>query len=301
MNSQLSAAYAVCASIARREAKNFYYGFLALPRAKRNAFYAVYAFMRQADDISDDETIPVAERREKIERFKTRWHETLNGAATDDPVLFALRDAVKRFDIPASRLDELMQGVTMDLDGGAQLIETFDDLYRYCYYVASVVGLVCIRIFGYRDPRAEKLAERTGIAFQLTNIIRDLKEDAERGRSYLPAEDLRAFGFDERGFALNARGELQQANGAAVDAQSLKRLIQSEAQRARTYYQSAHELLPYISADSRRSLRVLVGIYSRLLDRIAERDYDVLTERVSLSGWEKTGILAKHLLGIARA
>ena len=301
MNSQLSAAYAACAAIARREAKNFYYGFLALPRAKRNAFYAVYSFMRQADDISDDESISIEQRRELIQQFQTRWRDVLAGGATDDAVFLALRDAVVRFDIPASRLDELVHGVTMDLDGDPHRIETFDDLYRYCYYVASVVGLVCIRIFGYRDTRAEKLAERTGVAFQLTNIIRDLKEDAARGRNYLPAEDLRAFGFDERGFTLDAAGDLRQFNGAPIDTAAFKRLMQSETQRARTYYESALELLPYISSDSRPSLRVLVGIYSRLLDRIAERDYDVLSQRISLSGWEKTSILAKNLLGLARA
>jgi 15-cis-phytoene synthase len=216
-------------------------------------------------------------------------------------VFLALRDSVRRFDIPSARLDELVLGVTMDLNGHSGAIQTFDDLYRYCYYVASVVGLVCIRIFGYRDARAEKLAERTGIAFQLTNIIRDVKEDAAMGRNYLPAEDLRAFGLEEPGFAVNESGQLTQHSGATVDPDKFRRLMQFEAQRAREYYASARELLPYISADSRPSLRVLVGIYSRLLDRIVERDYDVLSQRVRLSGWEKTGILAKNLLGMTRA
>ena len=300
MSTQLSAAYAICARIARREAKNFYYGFLALPAAKRNAFYAVYAFMRRADDISDDESVAPEKRRVSIQEFVSEWRRVLGGAPTDDPVFMALRDAVQRFDIPRNRLDELIDGVTMDLNGAARHIETFDDLYRYCYYVASVVGLVCIRIFGYSDARAEKLAERTGVAFQLTNIIRDVKEDAAMGRCYLPAEDLRAFGFDERGFSITPVGELVQRNGDAVEASQFRKLMQFEAQRAQDFYASARELMPLISADSRSSLRVLVGIYSRLLQRIADRNYDVLSARVSLSGWEKTSILAKNLIRFAR-
>ncbi|GAC1649223.1 MAG: presqualene diphosphate synthase HpnD [Acidobacteriaceae bacterium] len=299
MNSQLSAAYAVCASIARREAKNFYYGFLPLPPPKRRAFYAVYAFMRRADDISDDETVPPIDRKKALGAWLAQWNIVRGGAPTDDPVFLALRDSVQRFDIPSDRLDELVRGVTMDLDGDSR-IETFDDLYRYCYYVASVVGLVCIRIFGYRDARAEKLAERTGVAFQLTNIIRDVKEDAAVGRNYLPAEDLRMFGLEESGFAVDPAGELTQRSGQAVDPVKFKKLMQFEAQRAGEYYASARELLPYLSADSRPSLRVLVGIYSRLLDRIVERDYDVLSQRVRLSGWEKTGILARNLFGMTR-
>jgi phytoene synthase len=307
VNTQLSAAYAVCASIARREAKNFYYGFLALPPAKRRGFFAVYSFMRRADDICDNEQASYVERKQTLDAWLAQWHRVLGGEATDDPVFLALRDAVKRFEIPEARLDELVQGVSMDLEASLRgesqgaAYQTFDELYRYCYYVASVVGLVCIRIFGYRDARAEKLAERTGIAFQLTNIIRDVKEDAQMGRVYLPAEDLVRFGFDARGFRVDQAGELISADGNALNGARLKELLQFEAQRAREYYQSARELLPYISADSHPSLRVLVGIYSRLLDRIAERNYDVLTERVRLSGWEKTSILAKSLLGFSRA
>ncbi|MEO8725632.1 MAG: phytoene/squalene synthase family protein [Acidobacteriaceae bacterium] len=305
---QLSAAYAVCASIARREARNFYFGFLALPAAKRRAFFAVYSFMRRADDICDDSAASPEQRKRTLDAWLERWRRALAGEATDDPVFLALRDAVRRFDIPAARLDELVHGVSMDLDaslgGGAQAVvayRTFEELYRYCYYVASVVGLVCIRIFGYSDARAEKLAERTGIAFQLTNIIRDVKEDARMGRVYIPAEDLKRFGFNAEGFWVNEAGEMTSVGGQPLDLARLKELLRFEAERAREYYESARELLPYISADSRPSLRVLVGIYSRLLDRIAERNYDVLTERVRLSGWEKTSILAKGLLGFSRA
>jgi phytoene synthase len=302
VNTQLSAAYSVCSSIARREAKNFYYGFLALPAAKRRAFFAVYSFMRRADDICDDESTPIDQRKQTLQSWLEHWHRVLAGEATDDPVFLALRDTVKRFEIPSARLDELVQGVAMDLDAESGVAyQTFDELYRYCYYVASVVGLVCIRIFGYRDARAEKLAERTGIAFQLTNIIRDVKDDARMSRVYLPAEDLVRFGFNTRGFQVNESDQLVDADGNPLDATRLKSLLEFEAERAREYYQSARELMPFIASDSRPSLRVLVGIYSRLLDRIAERNYDVLTERVRLSGWEKTSILAKSLLGFAQA
>ncbi len=299
MNTQLSAAYSVCAGIARREAKNFYYAFLALPGPKRRALCAVYAFMRRADDLADDESAAREERERALRAWMERWRRALAGEATDDPVFLALRDTVRRFQIAPLRLEELVEGVTMDAQG-AQAYPTFHDLYRYCYYVASVVGLVCIRIFGYRDARAEKLAEETGIAFQLTNIIRDVKEDAAAGRTYLPQEDLERFGIGEF-LQVNAAGELADGDGNPVEQERLKALLRFEVERAREFYRSARELLPYISADSRPCLRVLVGIYSRLLERIAERDYDVLTERVRLSGWEKTGILAKGLLGFARA
>ena len=312
MNSQLSAAYSVCGGIARREAKNFYYAFLALPAHKRRALNAIYAFMRQADDISDETGVPAIERKAKLQEWIAAWHRALAGEPTDDPVFLAVGDTVRRFDIAPQRLDELVQGVAMDLDievsGATQSLvryQSFDELYRYCYYVASVVGLVCIRIFGYRDARAELLAERTGIAFQLTNIIRDVREDAQMGRVYLPAEDLQRFGIDIAGMTVAPGGTLAGKDNVTVDPARFKPLLRFEADRAREYYRSAHELLPLISADSRSCLRVLVDIYARLLERISERDFDVLSERVALSGWEKTSILlagiAKGLLGNARA
>ena len=159
--------------------------------------------------------------------------------------------------------------------------ETFEQLYDYCYHVASVVGLVCIRIFGYRDPRAEKLAEETGVAFQLTNIIRDVKEDSQLGRVYLPSEDLHRFGVEASALT----------NGNA--ATSLRPVLEFEAQRAREYYRSAEQLLPLIDDDSQPALWTLVEIYRRLLERIAARNYDVFSERVRLSAAEKVGLLAK--------
>ena len=192
----LDRAYATCRAIAKREAKNFYYAFVALPEPRRNAICAIYAFMRKADDLSDDESIPREQRLQNLEQWQAAWRTASQTGATQDPVFIAVRDATERFNIPLSLLDELIAGTTSDLKtnptDAPDTYATFADLYQYCYLVASVVGLVCIRIFGYTDPAAEKLAEETGVAFQLTNILRDVAEDAERGRVYLPLEDLAA-------------------------------------------------------------------------------------------------------------
>jgi len=285
---QLRAAYGVCRHIARSSAKNFYYGFLVLPARKRNALCAVYAFMRRADDISDDPSIPADQRREKLAAWIEGLRRVVDGERTDDPVFMALADAQRTFNIPLDLLEKLVQGTAMDLptqpacgDETRLHYETFDELYDYCYHVASVVGLVCIRIFGYRDPRAEKLAEQTGVAFQLTNIIRDVKEDSQLGRLYLPYEDLRRFSVDPK--------TLTNGNAAAA----FRPVLEFEAQRARELYHAADELLPLIDDDSQPALWTLVQIYHRLLDRIAERGYDVFTEKVRLSTAEKLGILAK--------
>jgi phytoene synthase len=286
---QLRAAYGVCRHIARSAAKNFYYGFLALPARKRNALSAVYAFMRHADDISDDPAIPPEQRRERLTEWMNALRRVAGGERTDDPVLMAVADTQKTFNVPLDLLEKLVQGTAMDLPQGPTGIaanaglhyETFEQLYDYCYHVASVVGLVCIRIFGYRDPRAEKLAEQTGVAFQLTNIIRDVKEDSQLGRIYLPGEDLRRFGLEPS--ALN--------NGNA--ATSLRPVLEFEAERARELYGAAEELLPLVDDDSQPALWTLVEIYRRLLERIAARNYDVFSERVHLSTTEKIGILAR--------
>ncbi|HZD31696.1 MAG TPA: phytoene/squalene synthase family protein [Candidatus Angelobacter sp.] len=285
---QLRAAYSVCRHIARSAAKNFYYGFLVLPRNKRNALCAVYAFMRRADDISDDPSAPPDQRRAKLAAWIEGLRRVVDGERTDDPVFMALADSQKTFNIPLDLLEKLVQGTAMDLpeqsaNGEAARLryETFDQLYDYCYHVASVVGLVCIRIFGYRDPKAEKLAEQTGVAFQLTNIIRDVKEDSDLGRVYLPSEDLTRFNVDPKALA--------NGNAAAV----FRPVLEFEAQRARELYGAADQLMPLIDDDSQPALWTLVEIYRRLLDRIAQRGYDVFSERVRLSTPEKLGILAK--------
>ena len=284
-------AYSICRSIAQREAKNFYYAFRVLPQHKSDAMCAVYAFMRRADDIADDESMPIEDRRLLMANWVAAWRIARNSGISDDPVFLALNDTQKRFAIPDALLEELVQGTTMDLDtppaieGEPQTFATFEDLYRYCYLVASVVGLVCIRIFGYTDPQAEKLAEETGIAFQLTNILRDVKEDAERGRIYLPLDLLAEHNIPLDRIQSLATGATLQPNERAA--------LQSLATRAEQYYTSADRLLPLIDADSRAALWVLVTIYHRLLLKIRAANYDVFTQRASVSTSKKLFILAQ--------
>jgi phytoene synthase len=301
-------AYAVCSEIAQREAKNFYYSFRVLPKHKRNAMCAVYAFMRRADDISDDETVPVAQRREVMGRWLEAWRDARRSGVADDPVFLALNDTQKRFAIHDALLEDLVRGTTMDLEESQpgvvavtdptitgregrtrifQIYESFDGLYRYCYLVASVVGLVCIRIFGYNDPRAELLAEKTGIAFQLTNILRDVSEDLERGRIYLPLRDLEANQVSVEHLFLAAQD--REKPEAVIN------LLALEGSRAREFYRSAEELLPLINHDSRAALWVLVRIYRGLLERIIARSYDVFSERVSVPTSKKLMILAQGM------
>jgi len=284
-------AYAMCRTIAQKEAKNFYYAFRVLPEHKRNAMCAVYAFMRRADDISDDETLPVAERREVMAKWLAAWREARCTGVSEDAVFLALNDTQRRFAIPDALLEDLVRGTTMDLepraDGSRELqtFATFQDLYQYCYLVASVVGLVCIKIFGYIDPRAEKLAEETGVAFQLTNILRDVKEDAERGRIYLPLDLLEEFSVSVDRVRSLAGGSAMQPNERAM--------LQSLGAQAESYYQSASRLLPLIDADSRAALWVLVTIYHGLLLRISRAHSDVFTRRISVSTPAKLSILAQ--------
>ncbi len=276
---QLTMAYSVCRGITRASAKNFYYAFLILPKRKRQALCAVYAFMRRCDDIADDPGLSAAERRHKLDTWLEALHRSQQGNPSDDPIL----------------LDELALGTAMDVvesdvhtpvspDAACPLTvqyETFDDLKLYCRRVASVVGLVCIHIFGYRDPAAEPLAEQCGLAFQLTNIIRDVKEDAAMGRVYFPGEDLSKFGLSAASLM------------TASDSAEIRPLLAFEADRAREYYKSGDQLISYISEDSQPALYVLVNIYRKLLEKISGKDYDVFTARVSLTVTEKLRVLAK--------
>jgi len=295
VNQQLSHAYAVCRGIARRSAKNFYYGFLVLPSDKRDAFCAVYAFMRHADDISDDPAVDVKEKWQKLSEWLEAAKAVFSGKSTDDPVLMAVADAQKTFKIPVDLFEKLVHGTSLDLEitatpeAPAIVCKTFEDLQNYCYYVASVVGLVCIHIFGYDDPKAELLAEDCGLAFQLTNIIRDVKEDSSLGRIYLPDEDLQRFQLGPQQLSPTSLG-------TETKPEQLKPVLEFEADRARRYYESAKWLMELIEPDSRAALWVLVEIYSRLLKKIAERNYDVLTERVRLTTWEKLAVLSRGFL-----
>jgi 15-cis-phytoene synthase len=289
----LSQAYAACRAIARRRARNFYFAFIALPAPRRNAICAIYAFMRRADDISDDETLPREVRRDRLEKWLNDWHAACESNCVDDPVFRAVKDATRRFSIPSALLDELVAGTAMDLNrastGGPDTYATFAELYRYCYLVASVVGLVCIRVFGYSDPAAEKLAEETGVAFQLTNILRDVAEDAARNRVYLPLEDLARHHVPLDALLHRKPGLPPDANERAV--------LQEMAERAEGFYRSAQRLVPLIDRESQPALRVLVSIYQALLERIRMADYDVFSHRASVPVARKLAIAGT---GVAR-
>jgi 15-cis-phytoene synthase len=301
--SQLNMAYSVCRGIARSAAKNFYYGFMVFPQRKRNALAAVYAFMRRCDDIADDAALSLRDRQNKLTEWLDKVHRAIAGLPTDDPVLMALTDAQRSYQIPIGLLDQLAYGTAADLEQGdprenSQVSETtrpgapsllvaryrtFEDLRQYCYGVASVVGLVCIKIFGYRDPAAEPLAESCGLAFQLTNIIRDVKEDAAMGRVYLPEEDLLQCGL--------VAGDL-----AAPEVSRIRPLLALEADRAREYYRAGEELIPMVNEDSQPGLWVLITIYRSLLEKIAANEFDVFSERIRLSVPAKVSVLTKGIL-----
>ena len=293
--SQLDMAYSVCRSIARSAAKNFYYGFVLLPQRKRNALSAVYAFMRRCDDIADDDTLSPDDRHNKLMESLDKVHRALAAQPTDDPVLLGLTDAQRTYQIPIGLLDQLAFGTAADLEYGqlepaanAPLVaryQTFEELRQYCYGVAAVVGLVCIKIFGYCDPAAEPLAERCGLAFQLTNIIRDVKEDAAMGRVYFPQEDLAQCGLTAADLA-----------APHIDVARIRPLLALEADRARECYSSGEELIPLVNEDSQPALWVLITIYRRLLEKIALNEYDVFSERVRLTVPEKLTVMGKGIL-----
>jgi len=271
--------YQYAIRVARSRARNFYYSFVLLSRQQRKAMCAIYAFMRHCDDLSDE---PGASRA-ALDGWRKELDETLAGRPGHHPVWPALYHTVRRFGIPHEYLHEMIEGVASDLE--PRRFHTFDELYRYCYQVASVVGLTVIHIFGFDTPSALPLAEKCGVAFQLTNILRDIREDAERGRTYLPAEDLRRFGVREE--------DLRDGNRSP----EFLRLMQFEAARARSYYNESQPLLDLIHPRSRPSLWALIRIYSTLLDRIERTNYDVFKRRVRLSAFEKSRIILRAFCG----
>lgn len=280
----LGASQAWCRRVARRSASNFYYAFLPLSAEQRNALCAVYAFARHADDLTDDAGIDG--RRQALDQWRRRFESALSGRDDGHPVLGALDHAVRRFDIPPVYLFELLDGVQTDLD--PPRYQTFDQLYRYCYLVASTVGLVCLHVFGFQSRDALACGEKLGVAFQLTNILRDLREDAARGRLYLPAEDLDRFGVtpgDIEAGRLDRVGEL----------------LRFQADRAEAHYQQAAPLLALVDARSRASLWVMTAIYHGILKRLRASRYDVFSRRAELTRSEKLAILLRgfklHVMG----
>jgi 15-cis-phytoene synthase len=257
--------YEHCRRVARSQARNFYYSFLLLSKPQRDAMCAVYTFMRYCDDLSDG---PSEATVEIMQQWRQELESALRGQYGPNPCWPAFHDAVRRYNIPHRYFHEMIDGVSSDLE--PRDIQTFDELYRYCYQVASVVGLTIVHIFGYESPQALVLAEKCGIAFQLTNIIRDVKEDQEKGRIYLPKEDRDRYP-DQR------------------------KLLALQAGRARRYYDESRPLLDLVHPRSRRSLWALIEIYSTLLDRIVQSGYNVMPKRIRLSGVEKAGIVLRAL------
>ncbi|HEY7826516.1 MAG TPA: squalene synthase HpnC [Candidatus Acidoferrales bacterium] len=274
---EVAASYAECNRIARGAKSSFYLAFFALPRAKRNALCALYAFMRLVDNVSD-EAGDLDAKRAGLARWRAMLDDAIAGRTSAHPILPALADTMARFSIPTRYFHDLILGAEMDLT--IPEYATFDRLSEYCYRVAGTVGLTCLHVFGFSDPHAPDLAERLGLAFQLTNILRDVPADLEMGRVYLPQEDLQRFGQS----AENLRGPLTPG---------LRALLEFEADRAWQCYEEGAALVPMVEGDSRRTLWALVRTYSTLLARIEERDFDVFSSRVSLSSAEKIQFLLK--------
>src|SRR5262245_46406359 len=275
----LSRSYRYCERLARREAGNFYHAFRILPGAERRAMCALYAFLRISDDLADGPGT-VWEKRTLLDDWRKGLDRALAGDFCHD-IHPALCDIVAVYRIPRLYLDEALDGVAMDLE--ATRYATFAELYRYCYRVASVVGLSCIHIWGYAGEEAKTYAESAGIAFQLTNILRDLREDAERGRCYLPCEDLERFDY--------AREQLQRGQ---YD-ERFRDLMRFQVARAREYYDAARPLTRYLPAPGRAIFQVMTRTYRGLLDAIERRNYDVFSSRIRLSAWRKLTLAVQAL------
>ena len=285
MNETLRASYRFCGRLSRAEARNFYYSFLVLPASLRRSMCALYAFMRHTDDLAD-EPAPAGEQRARLKAWRRQLDLALSGGSeTGWPGMPALVDPVERHAIPRRYLEEVIDGVEMDLD--PQPFASFEDLYGYCYRVASVVGLCCIHIWGYRsdDGRAEELAEACGVALQLTNIVRDVREDATRGRVYLPEEDLKRFGVSPEELVADQASD------------RLRSLLEFEGRRAYEYYERAADLDRLVAPVGRPVLRTIVGIYRTLLDEIVARRYEVMAARVAVSPWRKAAITVRSFSG----
>lgn len=279
MAATLEESYRHCRQVARSRARNFYYSFRLLDKAQRDAMCAVYAFNRYCDDLSDDPPAASGTPIERIREWRMDLHRALHGDFERNVIWPAFHDTVRRYNIPHRYFYEMIDGVSSDLD--ARQMQTFEELRRYCYQVASVVGLTIIHIFGYESVKALLLAEKCGIAFQLTNILRDVREDAGLGRVYLPREDLDRFGVSIE--------ELR----TGAESGSFRQLMQYEAARAWEYYRDSAPLAQFIDERSRPSLWALREIYQRLLRRIETANYSVLSRRINVPAYTKVALLLK--------
>jgi phytoene synthase len=291
-SAEVVASYVECRRIARAAASNFYYAFFLLQQPKRDALCALYAFMRLVDDVSDTAG-ELAEKQRALARWRAALDAALEGDTTVDSILPAFADTVRRYAIPPRYLRDLISGAEMDLT--ITSYATFDRLREYCYRVAGTVGLTCLYVFGFRDPRAPDLAEKLGIAFQLTNILRDLSRDFQMGRIYLPQEDWERFGCRAEDLArITAEGSQRHHERVPP---ALEELLRFEAERAWRFYEEGAALVPLVNPESRAALWALVRIYSGLLRKIEAQGYDVFSSRAQLSAAEKMGILVRARLG----
>ncbi len=281
MKSDLEQAYDYCQEITRRSATNFYYGFLLLPRVRRRGIYAAYAFARECDDIADGE-LPFEEAKRRLSDFREVLERALAGKP-EGPVMVALKDVAERFHVPAEHLFGLIDGVEMDLS--TRRFQTFGDLVRYCRLVASTIGLISAEIFGCGGGLvARGYASDLGIAFQLTNILRDIREDAARGRLYLPLEEISYFGCREE--------DLMEGKVTS----GFSRLMAFQIERARGYYTEGHRLLPYLPRRARACVGAMAGIYGEILEDIARRPGSVFQTRVSLGTGQKLAVAGRELV-----
>jgi phytoene synthase len=275
--------YDHCRKIAKSRAKNFYYSFLLLEKPQRDAMCAIYAFMRHCDDLSDENLgLTTVQLRQAVAEWRIRLDHALTGDIEGDPIWPAFHDTVEHYRIPHRYFHEMIDGILSDLEPCR--IQTFDELYRYCYRVASVVGFTVIYIFGFQSPRALLLAEKCGIAFQLTNILRDVREDAAMQRVYLPNEDLDRFEVTAEQLCSGTEDE------------RFRQLMSFEAARARSFYEESAPLIDLIDPKSRRSLWALRAIYMRLLSKIEGSRYNVLSRRISVTKPMKISLLIWAIL-----
>lgn len=281
MATELELAYDHCQRIAKEHARNFYYAFRTLPPRKRRAIYAAYAFCRFCDDIADED-LPLEEKDRLFGQTRQLLAQSRNGGSSD-PIFKAIQDAAQAFGIPYEYFEEVIEGVEMDLT--KTRFANFEELRTYCYKVASIVGLICIEVFGYQDASAREYAIDLGLAMQLTNILRDIREDAERDRIYIPQDEMARFGYSE--------AELM--NGIIND--SFRNLMAYQAARARRYFDSGKRLFPLLPAESRACPAMLHAVYSGVLDRIEASGYDVFERRIGLSTHEKLFLMARLWTG----
>jgi phytoene synthase len=278
---ELEYAYRDCEQITRREAANFYYGIRLLPRFKRQAMCAAYAFARRVDDIGDDGGLDRAEQLENLALERSRIAALAAGRAdSGDPVMIALAHATEHYRLPVDALELLIEGVELDVLEAEY--RTFDELVRYCRCVAGSVGRVCLAIFsdGTASDEAYRLADDLGVAMQLTNILRDIVEDRERGRTYIPAEDRERFGC---------------LDITTADESEVTALIRFEAERAVEWFDRGMRLVELLDVRSASCVRAMTGIYRGILDRILEDPAQVMRGRISLSPLEKTWVAARSL------